>query len=400
MTILGSIHSAYRWLRRRLYRRLHEIGEWRERNEVRIALFESIAAAIGTLLFGARLMRMASPGEAGGHEAPESMLEWGVGPIETAILVILTLSLISRAAVLMRRRGLGLSFAAIVSRIGGRRQSDRYDPKLLDDLAAMRHGASSLGQPLGGKAGEVEAAIKALARASASVFSERTYDEPDLWWEYWEAIYFADWHAAEPRTIWRVAAPSRPGSAYFSVVLPVTPLSYERFRRGHLHSAMSTITASGADAESAHLLVYSALYVAADEDERWDGRLLLYTSIEHLAALVAHRWPEVLAAGPSGRIRIICESSNASLDAVLETLGFHPIFPEHDEPEEGRKGRAPKPVYSPSGFKLYEIAHDPAVPEGDTANLRGLRFIELLRKVAGVAAPAKPPARRPRRKTR
>jgi hypothetical protein len=372
---------VYRWLLRLLYRWLRRVGEWRERNELYITFLETGAALIGSVLFLREVRDLDSIGD----------FFKDAGPIECVILVILTLSLLSRAALLLRLRGLGPSFAGL---------ANEQDVALLAELGEVRPGRPFLGHELRGTPDEARDVIKALAEESASTFSVRTFGEPDWWWAHWEGAYIAEWHALRPDAIWRIPSAADPedGKAgYFSVMVPITNQSYSRYRRGHLHAALSTpdidrrrVPVNSAGHDHVNLLAYSALYVPAGKpNEQWDRKLLLYTAIEHLSALISRRWTDLFQVAPTRGLRVICESSNVSLDSILEKLGFHAVYPEHDDPKEsGDKPRVPKPLKSPAGFKLYELCYDPWIGAEDEANARGGRFLETLRQIAGQRAPA------------
>ena len=133
-----------------------------------------------------------------------------------------------------------------------------------------------------------------------------------------------------------------------------------------------------------NLLAYSAIYVPADiADKKWDLERLLYTPLEHLSALIARRWPDLLQDEPVRGLRVVCESSNRSLDRVLERLGFHALYPEQDDPEEsGERQRRPKPLKSPAGFKLYELSYHPSIDTEDPDNAKGRQFLDALRMIA------------------
>ena len=369
-------------LLRLLYRWSRRVGEWRERNELYITLLEATAALIGSVLFIRELRDIESIGH----------IFTNTGPVECVILVILTLVLLSRVALLLRLRDLGFSFAGL---------ADEQDEALLAELVQVRPGRPFLGRELRGTPDEAREVIKALAEESASTFSVRTFGEPDWWWAHWEEIYIVEWHALRPDSIWRIPSAADPTVAkagYFSVMVPITNQSYSRYRRGHLHAALSTpdIDRRRAPVNSGrrnhvNLLAYSALYVPVGRSkEQWDRKLLIYTAVEHLSALLARRWPDLLQPEPTRGLRVVSESSNVSLDSILEKLGFHAIYPEQDDPDEsGHKPRRPRPLKSPAGFKLYELCYEPWIGPEDEANARAQRFLEMLRQIARQRAPAK-----------
>jgi hypothetical protein len=358
-----------------LYRWLHNVGEWREHHEVFITLVETSAALLGALLFLGVLPYVGL--------FDREFYELITGPLECIILVFLAVSLLARAALLLRHLWRGPDFWELAKR-----------KTLLADLAALRAGRAFFGHRLGGKPQRVREVIGALARVSASTYSMRTLREPDKWWEYWEAAYVSEWHALCPDAIWRAPAAcgGKAGKAgFYSVLIPITNQSCSRYRRGHLHAALATPEIgrrrrpARPDRDAyVNLLAYSAIYVAADpSDKNWDLERLLYTPLEHLSALIARRWPDLLQDGPVRGLRVVCESSNTSLDRVLERLGFHALYPEQDDPEEsGERQRRPKPLKSPAGFKLYELSYHPSIATEDPENAKGLLFLDALRRIA------------------
>jgi len=364
----------------RLYRGLRRFGAWHERKEVPISLLEGGVALAGSIFFILHLLHVS-------EMADLLDREFLIGLIECIIVVIVTLSLITRAVLLVRRRGLGPKLGV------------EQDPELLRKLTRYRDGGPYLGSSLGGDPKEAGKVIEALARESASTYSIHTLGEPDPWWEYWETRYIAEWHALWPDTIWRIPSgkdPDEKGAGYFSVVLPITEQSYLRYRRGHLHAAMSTLEvrkpkrrAQGEAGGFVNLLAYSALYVPAAGAKEWDGMRLLYAAVEHLAALLARCWPDLVQPEPKRGLRIICESSNRSLDRTLEQLGFRAVqiernVPEEDDDSAHESGRRK----SPAGFALYELCYDPAIATEDAANDRGRAFLAALREIACLPAPA------------
>lgn len=343
------------------YRKAHHFLKFREDHDLIFTLIELTAAVIGTIAFTHELF------EHGAAAMLDSEL------LEVALFVILLISLLARLFSMWRAHYRGPRFGEIFG-FGAPKLS--FD---IDSLPALRPVQGTLGAALKGPA--TPAAITALAREAASTFSEKTYGEPDGYWEYWERAYLAQWHEALATVIWRIPVPDAAETAgYYSVALPIAAACYERIARGHLPTALAAIDHGPASEGEISILAYTAQYVPLAH-EAGDPRLLLYCAVEHIAWLITQRAPGLFAGDGSRGVRIICESANRSLDTVLAALGFQLVLQGAGEGEDDGPGRA---VQSPAGFRLHEFR----LAAG--ADPQGQRLTRLLGQLSQMQPPVDP----------
>ena len=325
--------------RTKFYRLAQWVLEKHERYHVIVTSIELGLAATGAFFFIAELQ--------------EHHVAWKEAG-EVIVLGILTASILARWMSLMRGANLGL--------LANRRAMGTIplDGTVFRELLALKPTAGHLGGFLPNPTA-AEEAIAGLAHEASSVFSMKTYGEPDRFWERWEANYLTRWYAEMPEVIWRLPpeVPAvAPGTGYFSVALPITKDSFGMVRRGHLHTALAELDLDEglerrgeAEPRGVDILIYTAQYVPA-ADEGWQRLTLLYCPIEHIAALIGRRRPDLLARAPGAGVRLICESPNKRYDDALGALGFEPVLQEAGE--DGELSRGPRVALSPARFKLFE----------------------------------------------
>jgi hypothetical protein len=331
--------------------------EWQERHELG---FLATEAAIGLLavIFSSHLLDVL-PGMS--SEVMESWLRPFQERAEAFLVGTLVLLILFHWLRKRRRRNLGLQFEQITK---------GKQTELIQALFAL-----VTKRPLGALVApeNLPGAAKAIASVSASVFSLRTAGTPDGSWQSAEEKYLKMWHAACPETIWCLPLEGSQTKC-FSVVVPVTTDSWQKIRAGDLPTLLAAADTTAAGYPMARdllLLAYCVVMAPSDDNTHPPAqRKLLYAAIEHIAYLVyTHRQG-------GGKVRIVCESANASLQDVLHALGFTAV------PSDG--GGKGKGQQSPAGFLLFECAFD-AHP---ASSAQPANFEELVNRVAQLFAPA------------
>lgn len=328
------------------YRAIYRFREAAERYHPLIVAFEVVLLALGLyrVLF---------------HRADE--MPW-LEDFDFGLFLTLLAFLAAHTAVTIRRRRLGYDFARWLERFARRRAPAYDERKLVVGLQSLRR-RGVYGAPAGQNPdAAVDRTARAIASASASIYSVRTFGTTDAEWAEAETEYLSAWLARFPAAIWRVPPldnlrATRERSAdprgYFSVIVPVAKESYEMIRRGHLNTALAHLDADAVAFASAprienyakplYLLAYAQ--VAVDPAARIaDPMRLLYCSLEHFAYLLRRFYPLDDAWRSRSRFSIICEAANQAQRHALTMLGLEAVT---------REGTS-APVQSPVGFTLCE----------------------------------------------
>ena len=316
------------------YPRVYALLEFLERHH-RWLLLAEIA-----LLLVALLRALSHLSELHWHEAADAVL-----------LLLLVVFLGSHLVVSLRRGRRGYDFRRLMNRLvpGPTRQ---HSAEQLLALMAQARAMGTAGAEV--PAGEYEAAARAIARESASVFSERTLGSVDAEWEETEAQILSGWFGAVPAAAWRLR---HGGIECYSVIVPVSADSYALIRRGHLPTYCAHLDrplaarwagGAGPPAPPLSLLAYVQILLPRDAPQE-DLSPLFHASVEHLAHLLQlHYGTGWLDAAD---LRLICEASGPAQLHALQVLGFVGLEAE----SHGRR----EALLSPAGFRLCELVAGP-----------------------------------------
>ncbi len=370
----------------RIYRALRGFSKWHEEHEILITVCELAIALIGVTLFANELFEFI-------ELPPGAAFVQGGG--EVSIFCLLTASITARLAIIMRERNLGSDFGSLFS--GPKPKGElSSDERLLHKLLELGPPNGFLGSVISQANDTRKAVLDHIARESASQFSIRTYGEADPMWKSWEERYLSDWLSAFPAAIWRLP-PDGPGSeanGYFSIVVPVTEDAWKKVRYGHLSTALCALDQPAVDyfnsarvepyGRPLFLVFYTLIYVpTGGKGESWKPVKLLYGGIEHLAYLISQFHPVPCTDAVS--MSLVCESPNASLEAVLHTLGFAAVHTDFDLELEHTHIRK-----SVAGFNLFEISYQHgSVTIGDRR--KGEGFLDLLCEIGRRDPTPRPP---------
>jgi hypothetical protein len=366
-----------------IYAGLRKFSAWHEHHEITITVFELVIAFVGMWHFVTALFELI--------ERSEEFSEYGeflTSGGEALIFVMLFVSIFARLAVILRERNLGQDFGAVL-RQPRSKGGFSTDDNMLQEQAGFCPGDTFLGSEIAAGGQARKEILDGIARQSASQFSIRTYGGPDPMWKTWEERYLSDWLSRFPAAVWRLP-PDGPKdgeqSGYFSVVVPVTEDAWNKVRYGHLSTALAAVDEQAAAYFNApqaapyagplFLLAYGVIYVPTGlKGETLSPQKLLYCGVEHIAYLLS-RFHPAPAAPEAATMTMICESPNASLEAVLKTFGFVPVRTDHNLDFEHTHVRR-----SVAGFRMFEVGYlkgSPVIGDGAKAQ----RFMELLGRIA------------------
>ena len=379
-------------------------GEKFERNHLRIAFFELAVTGYAVWHFFQEMKAAFVQKEVQfdldymeGHWLEELRLLWSlrIDFAETLVFSMMFCLVLSSLVIQFRRSRLGYSFRRLLQPGKVTGVVPRGDA-LFETLLEAAHDGHHRGHPC---LADVDprvrwTVVEQIAQESASMFSIRARHDVDHVWATWEAFYLNDWQQEFPGTIWQVPSDATDAPAwhgYFSVIVPITEAAWHRVRRGHLSTALAPIdpraAAFWADparrdgpafADPLYFLAYAHLYVGRRGDT-WDRFRLLCCSIEHLAALIAAFYPDAITRRHSS-FTLICESANATQDALFGDLGLEPVTQEIDEAGQMRLNR----VISPAGFQLFElrVINGSPVPHNDMRLPAAEGFLSLILEFA------------------
>jgi hypothetical protein len=342
------------------YRLLLSILAFRERFDLALSLGEIAVALLAFLRLAYSLLY--------GGEA-----EWAEY-FETFLLLLLTFSILARFFVRRRQKSLGYLSDPLLEKNKIKLGLTGVDT-LFSALRKLKASSSFEGAIV--TPADADSVYDAIAQASASVFSPRTYHQPDAEWRRMEKLYLKEWHAQFSAAIWH-APPDNgdrdPACGYFSVIVPITRDSWRKVSKGHLSTMLVSVDTSvfgPARGERnkrteapLYLLAYCVVYAAgtARNDAPPNQLHLVYTGVEHLAFLL-----NTLGHASPQNVNVICESSGDIFDATLFALGFDAVRPDRDDPPAGFlswlsssfrglvHGSDIRVVKSPAGFKLFQL---------------------------------------------
>lgn len=376
-----------RWLPAWTYRILYAYLELYEtRFETLVATLE-----IGLIAYGivAALRELRPRGEG-------SLATFKVA-FESAEFVIFLLLLgiaLSRLLVSIRRSKLGYVYPPIGS-------SD--DPNVIQGFQ-QRIESTPLGYAPGLLSNwylQAQVVADTIAVQTASLLSMRSWFFIDRRWQSRERDSLAEWFKEFPAALWVIPETSAAESesidkpfvqhalsqgGYVSVIVPMTRHSGRSIRNGQRATDLAELDLalleffdeSGAHTASADLLAYLHIHVPGPGGSRErDETKLLAASIQHLAFLLHGLYGADQDTMDRWNFSVLCESSNRSMNAVLERLGFARLIREPDGSETQRRE-----ARSYAGFTLFELK----VSQGNCAIADGRLFLVMLRKMVDTIA--------------